>query len=301
MKLDMKKIHYFLKVAETLNFSKAAQELYISTQALNKQIIQLEEELNVKLFLCSTRRVELTEAGEVLRKNFLPVHEEFGKACAKTESYLLSKKETIRIGFFQAISKKEVINPIIQYLKSLDQNMQVEVAAGELDEVNNWLMTERIDLSITNIHEFEKWDNINILPFMESAAQIVTSLFHPWVYKTEVTKSDLNEMPLILIKREKSLGEDEYCRNIKGKERKFVTNFNSMLANLELDNNFAVMPKLFESMKWSSLHYIDLPDGYKFYFKTVAMYLPGNRFEKHLANLQSITDKIRMESCERTI
>ena len=39
---DFQKIQYFIKVASTLNFTKAAQELYISPQALNKQIARLE-------------------------------------------------------------------------------------------------------------------------------------------------------------------------------------------------------------------------------------------------------------------
>ena len=47
--MDIRKIAYFLKVAETLNFNAAAQELHISHQALSKQIKQLEEEVGEKL------------------------------------------------------------------------------------------------------------------------------------------------------------------------------------------------------------------------------------------------------------
>lgn len=46
MQWNYHKIMYFLKVAEILNFSRAAKELFISPQALNKQILQLELEQN---------------------------------------------------------------------------------------------------------------------------------------------------------------------------------------------------------------------------------------------------------------
>jgi DNA-binding transcriptional LysR family regulator len=284
-------MQYFLKVAETLSFSKAAEELYISTQALNKTIQMLEEELKIPLFECTTRKVKLTEYGEELRKNFLPVSEDYKKACNKMEAYLLKKKKTIRIGFFQAISKKEVVNPIIQFLKALDREFYIEVIAGELDEVNHWLASGVTDLSITNIHQYEVFEKTNIIEFFETPAQIVVSLYHPWVVKEKITEEDLAQVPFLLIKREMNLDEDGYCRNIRGKELHYVTNFNSLLANLETDNHFAVMPKLFESMKWSSLHYIDLPEGCRFNFKMVAMYSSTSKFKDVFDQLQSLAEE----------
>lgn len=53
----------FLTVAETLNFAKAAQQLNVTQPAVTQQIHTLEEELNVTLFLRTTRKVELTRAG----------------------------------------------------------------------------------------------------------------------------------------------------------------------------------------------------------------------------------------------
>jgi DNA-binding transcriptional LysR family regulator len=291
MNPDFKKLQYFLKVAETLNFSKAAEELYISTQALSKNIQMLEDELKMPLFECTTRKVKLTEYGEELRKNFLPVSEDYKKACNKMEAYLLKKKKTIRIGFFQAISKKEVVNPIILFLKALDRELHIEVIAGELDEVNHWLASGVTDLSITNIHQFEVFEHANIVEFCETPAQIVVSLYHPWMVKEKVTKKDLAELPFLLIKREMNLDEDGYCRNIRGKELHYVTNFNSLLANLETDNHFAVMPKLFESMKWSSLHYIDLPEDCRFNFKMVAMYSAASKFKDVFDQLQTLAEE----------
>jgi LysR family transcriptional activator of glutamate synthase operon len=62
--MELRQVEYFLMVAETGNFSVAAEELYISQSSLSKQIIALEKELDCSLFDRSKRKIALTPAGE---------------------------------------------------------------------------------------------------------------------------------------------------------------------------------------------------------------------------------------------
>lgn len=66
--MEIRQLRSFLAVAETLNFSRAAQSQFLSQSALSRQILDLEKELAVPLFVRNTRRVELTEAGRLFQE-----------------------------------------------------------------------------------------------------------------------------------------------------------------------------------------------------------------------------------------
>lgn len=64
--MEIYQLRYFLAVAETGNFTKAAARSFISQPSLSQQIINLEEELGQKLFHRLGRKAVLTEAGNTL-------------------------------------------------------------------------------------------------------------------------------------------------------------------------------------------------------------------------------------------
>src|SRR3954447_17519441 len=64
--VEIRQLHYFVTVAETRHFGRAAERLHMAQSPLSQAIRQLETQLGVTLFTRTTRRVELTPAGEAL-------------------------------------------------------------------------------------------------------------------------------------------------------------------------------------------------------------------------------------------
>ena len=73
--MELRHLRYFLTVAEEGSFTKAAEKLLIAQPPLSRQIRDLEEELNTRLFVRKARGLTLTESGEALKEKALCVPE----------------------------------------------------------------------------------------------------------------------------------------------------------------------------------------------------------------------------------
>src|SRR5690348_12666697 len=96
--LDTRLLRAFVTVAEELNFTRAAERLFVAQQALSSQIRQLEGRLGVTLFERTTRRVALTEAGERLLPHARAALEALDGGVAELEAARRAARATLRVG-----------------------------------------------------------------------------------------------------------------------------------------------------------------------------------------------------------
>lgn len=66
--MELRQLKYFVKIAETLNFSEAAKALCVTQSTLSQQIKQLEEEIGEQLLIRTSHSVALSEAGGAILK-----------------------------------------------------------------------------------------------------------------------------------------------------------------------------------------------------------------------------------------
>ena len=96
--MELRHLRYFDALAEALNFTRAAQRLHVTQSTLSHQIRQLEDELGYPLFDRTTKKVTMTEAGEVLRSHMVPALQQIDRAVQALRDAPPSLQGSIRLG-----------------------------------------------------------------------------------------------------------------------------------------------------------------------------------------------------------
>lgn len=198
--MELRVLKYFLTVAREENITKAAQILHITQPTLSRQLIQLEEELGVKLLKRSGHHVYLTDDGLLLKRraqeitelaektvdDFLHRDSEIaGEIAIGSGEYKASRVLTDLMAEFQ----KEY--PLVRYrvFSSDSDNIKEQIERGLLDM---GLLMEPVDISkydFVRIPEEEVW-GVLVREDMELAN------------KEYVVPEDLVDLPLIMTRRE---------------------------------------------------------------------------------------------------
>ncbi|WP_027966408.1 LysR family transcriptional regulator [Halomonas halocynthiae] len=142
--MELRHLHYFRVVAEELNFTRAAERLYISQPPLSRQIKKLEEEIGAVLFERSTRGVALTASGQFLYEHTLQILEKVESTVAATRRIARSKRDLFSIGFVPSAFYGQL--PLL--VRSLRQKDNVELVLTELTTIQQVqaLKAGRIDI-----------------------------------------------------------------------------------------------------------------------------------------------------------
>jgi len=96
--VELRHLRYFRVVAETLNFTRAAEQLHLAQPPLSRQIQQLEDELGVAL-LQRTRPLRLTEAGRFFYEQTVQLLEQLSRVCDDTQRIDQGHRRWLGIGF----------------------------------------------------------------------------------------------------------------------------------------------------------------------------------------------------------
>ena len=136
--MEIRQLRYFIAVADTLNFSRAAESVYLSQSALSRQIMDLEKEVGLPLLRRSTRQVELTEAGRSLYQQSQHMFQNFRMMVDSVRDVDAGVRGLLKVGVVYS-NTPVVLNYLKAYHKEYPQvELYIRVGApGDLlDDLN---------------------------------------------------------------------------------------------------------------------------------------------------------------------
>lgn len=112
--MDIRQLTYFIVLADKLNLIEAADQLFITPQALSKSMRILAAELNHDLFIRNKNKLQLTPFGKLLYKEAIDIVERFNAMKKRIDA---AASETIKLAFAHGIMQNDVISFIQKFLQ----------------------------------------------------------------------------------------------------------------------------------------------------------------------------------------
>jgi DNA-binding transcriptional LysR family regulator len=184
MDLDLRKIRYFMAVAQELNFGRAAQVLHIAQPVLSRQIRALEDELGAQLFVRDRRRVELTAAGEALRADAAPL-----LAGAEALRRRVGRAARGLGGFTVAFMPGIIVTGAVRALTAAHPQLTVEVLRTSWADQTEVLRDGRADVSYVRLPADQSGLKVTVL--FDEPRVVVLPVGHRLAGKPELHLADL--------------------------------------------------------------------------------------------------------------
>ena len=148
--MELQQLRYLVALSKTLNFSKAAEEMFISQPTLSQQIRKLEEELDVRLVERSTRNVAMTPIGLACVKLAQQAVDASDRMIEITQEEQRHGQHKLNIGVL-AVYPQLNISSVIAEFQSLHLTETINLHFGWSIDLLGRLLSKKSDIIITNL------------------------------------------------------------------------------------------------------------------------------------------------------
>ncbi len=213
--MEMQQIRYFLALAHTLNFTRAAEECNVTQPALTRAIQGLEGELGGELIRRERQQSHLTELG----RRMLPLLQQCYDASVSAKSLATAVKTSAIAPLCIVVSNSvelRLIAPLIAELFRAYPGMRLKVRRGSPAEIVEILKRGEAELAVAGPLR-ESWDRLDAWPIFSEGVELAVHTGHPFASQqsAEIGLDQLVKEPLL--KRQQSEIAEELARLLRAK------------------------------------------------------------------------------------
>ena len=196
--MDINRIREFLTLSEELNYSKAANLLYITQPVLSRHIHDLEETLGGQLFVRDTHKVQLTDFGAICAEQMKVVIDAYDSALIHIRNAADTSSDTLVIGFLE-YAVRPFLSQFAGWFQAAHPNIEIDYDSGNLDDLTDSVLNNRMDLAfVTHVGSDPLLSkDLDSQTVYEDRLLAVVSPRHDISGKESVTIEELSTYPMI--------------------------------------------------------------------------------------------------------
>lgn len=195
MKLEY--LYEFLALAETRNFSKAAESVFITQPALSRHIAVIEEEMGAKLFARTTRNVELTEEGQLVERAFRRMVNLYQNTQQQLYLQNAGKHLTLTISS-PYYWTEDFTEPLVMAFADRFPACNVEIISCQPQEGLEQMMMSQSDVAVC-IKLGDVDESVRRVPFAKERVGVMMSEDHPLAGSASLKLEDLRGERFIVL------------------------------------------------------------------------------------------------------
>ncbi|BAK46870.1 transcriptional regulator [Clostridium sp. SY8519] len=153
--VSLGQIMYFVKVAESLSVSAAAEYFNLTQPTLSKKIASLEAQLDLQLFIRTNRIVALTPAGQYLYEQWRYEVSRLEEDIQFAHVLQTGKSKSVVIGIMDSFDPEQVILPLLADFSRKYPDIHLRVESDAAQDVRNMLMRGEADLVFSILYDYQ--------------------------------------------------------------------------------------------------------------------------------------------------
>jgi len=239
--MEMHQVRYFLAVARTLNFTRAAEQCNVSQPALTRAIRQLEEELCGELLRREGKLSHLTELGQRMQPLMQQCYESALAAKSLASSLKKGEAQPLSVGLSYTIDMR-LLAPVLAELQRAFVGVQLSVLRGNTGEIGDALQKGRVELAVAGPLE-QVWDRFDTWPLFEESFELLMHRDHPLANAEIVDVRELADQRLLMSEQAEGMAQVLGERNTSAGAGHRLSSLDDVLALIAVNLGIALLPQ----------------------------------------------------------
>jgi len=199
--MELRHLRYFIVAAEEENFHRAAQRLHIAQSALSRQIKDLEDELEVRLFDRHQRRVHLSETGRMYASEVRRILDDIQQVNKRTQRFAQGELGALRISLHNAVVRYPVVSQTLHAFRLSRPDVELTLSQMYSPDQLGALRERQIDAAFVLYTRDDADRDLDHIEIGMDGFVLALPANHALARRKRIVLEDLRDQPFLWMQR----------------------------------------------------------------------------------------------------